>query len=386
MLETLLVIGLVAGSRAQAGAPPSAVVATDQDLFGREDVPLLLIEISAASLDSLRRDARKYVPATVREGSRMFTNVAVHLKGSKLGSFREVDGKPSLTLNFDKFSPGQRFYALDKIHLNNSVEDETYLAEALCGDLFRRAGVPAPRVTHVRLSLNGRERGVYVLKEGYDKTFLARWFSKPDGNFYEPLGREDITSTMDKKSGDKLAGQADLAALVDAAREKEPARRWERLGQVLDRDRFVSFLAVEVLTWHWDGYAMNKNNYRAYRDPSSSNFVFMPHGMDVMFDKAEGALFPRLEGLVAEAFLGTAEGRSAYLQRIGVLRGELLDDEKIGRIIDPLHQRLRPLLAQADERRAKRYDEAVNRLRDQIRGRSKFLREEIAATVKSGRN
>src|SRR5207249_5753789 len=61
---------------------------------------------------------KKNVLATVREGDRVYTNVAVHLKGH-LGSFRPVDSKPAFTLNFDKNAKGQRFHGLQKIHLNN---------------------------------------------------------------------------------------------------------------------------------------------------------------------------------------------------------------------------------------------------------------------------
>jgi hypothetical protein len=65
---------------------------------------------------------------------------------------------------------------LDKIHLNNSVQDRSYLTEILCGDLFLAAGVPAARGTHARVFLNGRDLGLYGLKEGFDQSFLRRHF------------------------------------------------------------------------------------------------------------------------------------------------------------------------------------------------------------------
>ena len=54
---------------------------------------------------------RPSVRATVREGELVWTNVSLHLKGAA-GSFRSVDDKPALTLNFDKLPDGQRFHGL----------------------------------------------------------------------------------------------------------------------------------------------------------------------------------------------------------------------------------------------------------------------------------
>jgi len=60
-------------------------------------------------------------------------------------SFRSLDDKPALTLDFDKFATTQRFHGLSRIHLNNSVEDPGYLNEAIGAELFRAAAC-RPRV------------------------------------------------------------------------------------------------------------------------------------------------------------------------------------------------------------------------------------------------
>jgi hypothetical protein len=62
-------------------------------------------EFSRESPSQNRPDAR----ATVRDGLHTYTNVAIHLKGA-MGSFRPLDDKPALTLNFDKFASGQRYH------------------------------------------------------------------------------------------------------------------------------------------------------------------------------------------------------------------------------------------------------------------------------------
>src|SRR6266850_2410122 len=124
-----------------------------EEFFADRAVRVFRIEISDAEFTSLKRRPRPYVSGSVREGAHVFTNVGIHLKG--MGSFRSVDEKPSLVLKFDEFVPDQEYCGLTKLMLNNSVQDQTYLAELLATGLFRDAGVLAARVTHPCVTING---------------------------------------------------------------------------------------------------------------------------------------------------------------------------------------------------------------------------------------
>src|SRR6185369_10064116 len=117
----------------------------------------------------LRREPRKYVKATLKEDGKVVArDIGVHIKGAA-GSFRGIDDKPGLTLNMNKFGTEARFHGMDKFHLANSVQDPSYLSELLCGELFRAAGVPTSRIGHAVVTINGRGRGLYYVKEGYDR-------------------------------------------------------------------------------------------------------------------------------------------------------------------------------------------------------------------------
>lgn len=276
------------------------------------------IEIPKDGMAALRRDSRAYVRATVREGTNVWRDAGVRLKGST-GSFRPLDDKPGFTLSFDEFTPGRRFHGLRKMHLNNSVEDASYLNEKAGAELFNAAGVPAPRVGHALVELNGRRLGLYVLKEGFAEEFLARHFQRTDGNLYDAGAGGDITDSLKRSSGAGPADRSDLRRLAAAAQEPDLARRWARLGEVLDCERFVSFLAMEVLCGHRDGYGIQRNNFRLYHDPATGRFVFLPTGMDQLFGRAELPLLPHFSGIVAKAVMETPEGKRAYRERIGLL-------------------------------------------------------------------
>lgn len=57
-----------------------------------------------------------------------YHEVGVKLKGAA-GSFRSVDDRPAMTLNFGKATEDQRVFGLRRLHLNNSVQDESRMNE-----------------------------------------------------------------------------------------------------------------------------------------------------------------------------------------------------------------------------------------------------------------
>src|SRR5213076_217273 len=142
----------------------------------------------------------KDVSAKIIVDSKSYTDIALHLKGSS-GSFQPLDQKPGFTLDFSENNPAQTLAGLRKIHLNNSVEDPSYLNEQIGSELFRAAGVPVPRVSHALVEMNGRPLGLYVLKEGLTEDFLSFYFRRGDGNLYEPERGNDVDGHMKRLLG-----------------------------------------------------------------------------------------------------------------------------------------------------------------------------------------
>jgi spore coat protein H len=279
----------------------------------------------------------------VKEGGRVYTNVEVHLKGG-VGSYRPVNDNPGLTLNFEKNAQGQRFHGLKKFSLNNSVQDSTYLSEKICRELFNAAGSPTARAGFAAVQLNGRELGIHVLVEGYNKQFLKQHFQDVRGNLYQTHGNQEITARLEVNSGDDPKNNAGLRALAEAVKEPDPTLRWNRLEQTLDVNRFLSFMALEMMLCHWDGYCMSQNNWRAFHDLGANKIVFIAHGMDQMFGKgrdggrggSDFSIHPPLRGAVAKAVMSTPEGRKLYTARVGELYTNLFRVEVMLKRVDDL--------------------------------------------------
>ncbi len=325
--------------------------------FAREDVPSIQVEIPAAGMEILRgyefrrdgnRETRTNVAATIREGGRVWTNVAVHLKGS-LGSFRDVDDRPGLTVNFDKWVDGQEFHGLRKISLNNSVQDGSYASEIVSREVFRKAGLPAPRALPARVSLNGRDLGLYLVLEGWNRQFLRRHFSDPHGALWDCGTARDIDKDLDTL-GDDVVDRRKLDLLAEACAETNLNVRLERMGVVVDLDRFFKMMATEVMLMHWDGYALNRNNYRVFHDRSIDRLVFLPQGMDQMFGqfrnwRPTSSIKPMMKGLVARAIMQVPAGRRRYLQAMEQMLNTAYDVPAMIRQIDTITERLQLALA-----------------------------------------
>ena len=367
-----------------ADAAPSAPSAparkpdASDEFFNSGYIPHIRIEIGKKEFEALRRDERQYVRCTIREGTNVWEEIGIHKKGAA-GSNRDFNDRPALTLNFDKFVDRQKFHGLDKFHLNNSVQDNSLLCEAICAKLFLDGGVPASRVTHARVELNGRDLGMYVLKEGFDKTFLKRHFKNANGNLYDAGFLHDIDAGLEKDSGTgDVKNQADLKALVAAARDPDPVARFRRLEKLLDLDRFIDFLALEIMTWHWDGYYMKRNNYRVYHDPDTDKLHFFPHGMDQMFWSPDGAIFPReRDGLVSRALLDTPEGRLRYRQRMAALLTNVFTAEKFTNHIAQLQSRLQPALQRISPEAARNQASKSTEIRNAVLNRIKHLDRQL---------
>lgn len=373
---------------AEASILPGAAGSPSDELFTNTAIRHLCLEIAEKDLVRLRAyrwrkgeapEDRPTVPGTVLEDGVRYTNVAVHLKGG-FGSFRDIDSNPGLTLNFGKFAEGQWFHGLRKISLNNSVQDPTRIADKLCRELFARAGVPVPRADYATVELNRRPLGLYVLTEGWDKQFLKRYFKNVQGNLYDPVVGTDINQRLSVSSGEAPDDQSALRAVVKAASDPDPVRRLARLESLVDCERFLSFLALDVMLWDWDGYAINKNNYRVFHDRGSGRLVFMPHGMDQMFWKPEGPIMTGRNGLVARGILGTAEGRRRYLERLAQFRATVFDLRTITNRVSELAARIRPAINPGGLTGLfsnLQFDRSVNLLRSRIAQRARSIDEQL---------
>jgi spore coat protein CotH len=385
----ILPVALMAVVAARADKKPKPGDDSGRFFADTRAVPRFVIAADKAAMQSLRQDPRKKVSVSVSVDGEEYENVSLHLKGGA-GSFRGVDDKPALTLNFKTEETKGSFHGLNKIHLNNSVQDPAWMTEIVCGEMFLAAGVPTARATHAVVELAGKPRGLYVLKEGYNRTFLKRHFKNPDGNLYDGGFCTDINAPLQKSGGrETTPDHADLKALVTACQEGDVAKRKDRVEKLLDLNRFITLAALEVMTVHWDGYCLKPNNYRVYHDPSVDKIIIIPHGMDQMFgvpgSDVGGSISAPSAGLIARAVFEVPEWRKRYYARIAELRKTVFQPDAMCRRIDELAAKVQPVLDEVDKGTARDFPNRVKWLKDQVRKRTESIDNQLAERAKRGK-
>jgi hypothetical protein len=347
-------------------------------LFASDRIIAVEIRIGPSELRRLAEEPRNYVSATVRVDGQTVSNAQLRLKGH--GSFQPITGKPNLCLKVDEDSKGARPFGHRRLLLNNSAQDPSLIRWKLASELFLNAGLAAARVNSARVALNGRDLGIYVTVEPTDKPFLARHFRSSGGNLYEG-SNNDVMDELELDSGDAASQQADLKRLADACQEPDVARRWQRLCATLDVEKFISFMAIEVLICHHDGYALDRNNFRIYHDPGSDRMVFIPHGMDLIFDQPRLPLESSWSGVVARALMETDEGRRLYRRRITEL-GQLIygNGALMGRI-NALSNLIRTSMAENSQSGRSRFEASISSLQRVVLQRTDFVRTCLKAPL-----
>ncbi len=280
------------GAGASGGTTATSAPDLSAEIYERTKLPRFDIELPLESIEALNQVSgpddplqEEYVSATLRYDALTVTNIGLRIKGE--GSFRTLAQKPPFKLKFDKFVNGQTFLGLKRLTLNNMVEDPSFLAERLAYDVYRHAGLPAPRCNSALVYVNGDFYGVYSNVETEDKTFLSRWFASNDGNLYEE-GKIDFVPgaevQFDLETNESTDDRTDLAQLIAAVDSASDGTFLQDVGASLDTDHFLRFSAAEAAVNQWDMYSYTvfyPNNFRIYDDPTSGKFVFVPWGMDM---------------------------------------------------------------------------------------------------------
>jgi hypothetical protein len=232
-------------------------------------------------------------------------------------------------------------------------------------------------VAHAVVELNGQRLGLYVLLESINSDFLACYFTKHHGNVYSLSANADIDQSLERIGGREPTSGADLDALAAVAGETDAERLSTRLPQVLDMDRFLSFMALEVMLDHWDGYTFNVKNYEVYHDLDTGRMVFMPHDLDQVLRNAYAPVMPEVRGLVASAILRDPKTRRAFKTRFAEFATNLFVAPILTRRIDQQAALLQNGLKSYDADLAREVMNHADSLKDRINDRAASLAAQL---------
>ena len=160
----------------------------EERLFDQSRVHTLDIVIDDwdAFLDTCTSE--EYSVCTVVIDGENFGSVGIRGKGNtSLSSVQSYgNDRYSFKVEFDQYQSGKTYHGLDKLSLNNLIQDTTYMKDYLAYTLMNRMGVAAPLCSFVQINVNGEPWGLYLAVEGVEDSFLARNYGKDAGELYKP--------------------------------------------------------------------------------------------------------------------------------------------------------------------------------------------------------
>ena len=217
-------------------------------------------------------------------GRYVYFDVAANIDGVALlhvgarikGQVTAFDPKRPLKLDLNRFVKGQEYDGVTKINIHQGWMEKSYVREMLAYNIMRKAGVPASRTSPCRVYFNDKYIGLYTLVEQVNKNFLKDKYSSKKGLLLKKVLQEWEVKSGKGRQEDLLDILADIPNIpVDALDEMLP--------DIIDVDRFLSLMAVEVLIEARDDILDNNKDYYLYRPYKGSVIHYIPWDLNICF-------------------------------------------------------------------------------------------------------
>ncbi|WP_158582387.1 CotH kinase family protein [Rummeliibacillus sp. POC4] len=259
-------------------------------VFNHNKVTTVDIELSDDDWkDMLNNPLKEEVKeATVTVNGKKLEHVGVRTKGNL--SLREVandddSDRYSLKLDFDYYNDEQSLYGLKKLNLNNNYSDATQMREYLSYQLMEKMGLPTPSYAYMYVTVNGKDRGLFLGVEQVDETFLAKNFETNTGALYKPDGTGSdlkwISDDLDDYTGLNVKTKIDEDsenATVDFL--KAINNKGKSLEDTANVDNLLRYFAVNTALVNLDSYQGNlKHNYYLYEENGKFNIIPWDYNM-----------------------------------------------------------------------------------------------------------
>lgn len=324
-----------AAADAEAEPPPDP----SDEVFALDVLHRVELTIDPLLFDQLDRDHEVRVPATIDYDGITLEEVGIRVKCG-IGSCTTIADKVSFSVRFDELVPGQELLGLEKLILNAEIQDRSYSNELLGQELARRSGIPAKRVAYAEVFLNGDPYGLFVVVEAVDKEFLRRHFGEgnDEGNLYEGECCGDFVWDPFfpelKREEEEGRSRDDIASLAEFIAGTADGEFSAGIGDRIDLARYLTGYAIVALTYHWDSYEYNANNYYLYDDPGSGRFVFWLHGMDQLFSDCGWAIGNLGPGRLGQRILENPDLDAAFRSEIARILDEVWDEAELLAFLD----------------------------------------------------
>ncbi|SDB06101.1 CotH kinase family protein [Butyrivibrio sp. INlla16] len=190
ILAILVTVFFMNGTSIGIAADDSITMDYTDKIFDDSYVHTIDIQIDEDDWESLIANAasEEYSAADVVIDGETMKNVGIRCKGNtSLSTVSQLNSERySFKIEFDAYESSNNYYGLDKLCLNNLIQDYTMMKDYLAYKLMGEFGVDAPLVSYTYITVNGEDWGLYLAVEAVEDSFLERNNGTNYGELYKP--------------------------------------------------------------------------------------------------------------------------------------------------------------------------------------------------------
>lgn len=270
----------------------------------------------------------EYAACAVVIDGESYHNLGIRAKGNtSLSAVSAMNSdRYSFKLEFDHYESGRTCQGLDKLCLNNLIQDNTYMKDYLTYRMMAEFGAAAPLCSFARITVNGQDWGLYLAVEGVEDSFLQRSYGSGHGSLYKP----DSMSFGGGRGNGREFRMDGMSPGEMPRRPREPAQGWERPAAGEETPRGGEQIALPeepapggVRTVplegaaQWDGGpggGMGADDVKLkYTDGDPASYANI-------FENAKTEVNPADQARLIQALKELGEGNTGVLDRDAVLR------------------------------------------------------------------
>lgn len=162
-----------------------------------------------------------YVEGSITIDGTTYPRVGIRKKGF-IGS--QDSQRPSLKIKLDYIDEEGDIGGLNNLTLNNNKQDRSLMSQFLTYKLFDEAGSPGSRCAFAKVTVNGRNLGIYSHVESMKDPLLEREFGSSEGTLYEGTAvdfYEDWGNSFERKSGNDKRGRRQIEKVIESLRDAQ---------------------------------------------------------------------------------------------------------------------------------------------------------------------
>ena len=235
--------------------------------------------------------SEEYYDCDVEIDGETYSNVAIRGKGNT--SLTQVasygNDRYSFKIEFDHYDSGSTYYGLDKLGLNNIIQDNTYMKDYLVYQMMGSMGVASPLCSYVYITVNGEDWGLYLAVEGVEDAFLQRNYGSSHGELYKPdssgmggMGSSDdvllkyIDDDIDSypnifDNAKTDVSDSDMNRLIKSLKKLSGG---EDIEDAVDVEEVIKYFAVHDFVLNFDSYTGSMiHNYYLYEEDGQLQMI-----------------------------------------------------------------------------------------------------------------